>query len=285
MMIKLEDLSALAARLLQENPANRLYKTDRSMFLAPLVGAQRGDHPVFRKLQELMPGHLLPVEMFAAAFPDREVKAVSVISFSFPIHPDTVKENSREKVRPSASWLRTRAESDVLFRDVAAKLVDHLRQQGIRAMHTQTSALYKVPWHRGAPLAANWSERHVAYACGLGTFGLHHGLITAHGAAHRLMSLLVDAPCDASAMAPENPFAACLYLTQGKCGVCIKRCPAGAITAAGLDLEACRKYSYADMIEYSQELVGKATGGCALCMCGVPCSTCDPVQEQSSRRK
>jgi ferredoxin len=275
--LRLADLIAAAGQFIAATPANRLYKTDRPMFLPPIAGAQRADHPVFRKLQDLLPGHLLPADMFTAALPGPLPETLSVVSFSFPVHPDTVKENSREKIRPSESWLRTRAESDALFRDLAQELLALLQKQNIRAMHTQTSVLYKVGWNKGAPLAANWSERHVGYACGLGTFGLHHGLITAHGAAHRLMSFIIAAECDQYNQVSENPFAGCLYLTRGKCGACIQRCPAKAITKDGLDLAACRKYSYEDMVQYSQDLVGKATGGCALCMCGVPCSMCDPV--------
>ena len=39
--------------------------------------------------------------------------------------------------------------------------------------------------------ASNWSERHVAYVCGLGTFGCQ-GLITSKGLAGRFGSIITD---------------------------------------------------------------------------------------------
>jgi epoxyqueuosine reductase len=38
--------------------------------------------------------------------------------------------------------------------------------------------------------ASSWSERHAAYAAGLGTFGLCDGLITARGKAVRFGSII-----------------------------------------------------------------------------------------------
>ena len=39
---------------------------------------------------------------------------------------------------------------------------------------------------------SKWSERHAAYACGLGTFGLSKGLITEKGMAGRFASIIVS---------------------------------------------------------------------------------------------
>lgn len=36
-------------------------------------------------------------------------------------------------------------------------------------------------WDPSASFTSVWSERHVAYVCGLGTFGLSRGLITEKG--------------------------------------------------------------------------------------------------------
>ena len=42
-----------------------------------------------------------------------------------------------------------------------------------------------------------WSERHVAYVCGLGTFGLSKGIITRRGMAGRFCSLVTELELDA----------------------------------------------------------------------------------------
>jgi len=42
-------------------------------------------------------------------------------------------------------------------------------------------------------LASNWSQRHIAYAAGLGTFSLSDGFITPKGIAMRCGSVVCDA--------------------------------------------------------------------------------------------
>ena len=46
-----------------------------------------------------------------------------------------------------------------------------------------------------APVTSNWSERHIAYAAGLGTFGLCDGLITPLGKAMRCGSVVARLRC------------------------------------------------------------------------------------------
>ena len=45
---------------------------------------------------------------------------------------------------------------------------------------------------------SNWSERHIAYAAGLGTFSLSDGFITERGIAHRCGSAVVGLELPAS---------------------------------------------------------------------------------------
>ena len=90
---------------------------------------------------------------------------------------------------------------------------------------------------------SNWSERHVAYACGLGAFGLSDGLITPKGKAIRLGSVVTNLPLRASKKGFIHIITPTVFITSyGTCKVCAKRCPAGAITAKGHDKDKCGEY-------------------------------------------
>jgi epoxyqueuosine reductase QueG len=74
------------------------------------------------------------------------------------------------------------------------------------------------------------SHKHVAFAAGLGEFGLNNLLLTPeYGPRVRFASVLTDAPLE-----PDPPFNGTLC---DKCGECVKICPCGALQ------DASTKYS------------------------------------------
>ncbi|MGD2269878.1 MAG: hypothetical protein PVI06_05715 [Desulfobacterales bacterium] len=90
--------------------------------------------------------------------------------------------------------------------------------------------------------ASCWSERHVAHAAGLGTFGLCDGLITARGKAMRAGPVAAKLSIEPTPRPSANHHAYCLFFADGTCGKCIDRCQARAITEAGHDKEKCRQH-------------------------------------------
>ena len=126
--------------------------------------------------------------------------------------------------------------------------------------------------------ASSWSERHVAHAAGLGTFGLCDGLITAKGKAMRTGSVVAKIALDPTPRPYADHHAYCLHYAKNTCGKCIDRCPARAITEAGHDKEKCRQH-----LEMSRQHVKKTYlfegYGCGLCQVGVPCEAMIPVKE------
>ena len=72
---------------------------------------------------------------------------------------------------------------------------------------------------------SNWSERHIAFVCGLGTFGLSRGLITKAGIAGRFASLVTDLEFEPVLREYDG-----LYDYCTNCGACIRRCPVNAIS-------------------------------------------------------
>ena len=128
-------------------------------------------------------------------------------------------------------------------------------------------------------MASTWSERHVAYVSGLGTFGLAGGLITEKGQAVRLGSVVVQARIPATPRAYSGPFDYCLFLTRGICARCVARCPVGSVREEGRDKEPCSRHLGPVMREYVEGHFGFNGYACGLCQTGVPCESRIPSPE------
>jgi epoxyqueuosine reductase QueG len=127
----------------------------------------------------------------------------------------------------------------------------------------------------GGWLAANWSERHIAYACGLGTFGLNGLMITSRGCAVYLGSVVCDIELTPTPRAASH-VANCPYYRDGSCGHCIDRCIASAISGHGRSNVACLgnlRDEQANKIRSAgldKDLVGSAPA-CGRCSTALPC--------------
>jgi epoxyqueuosine reductase QueG len=120
---------------------------------------------------------------------------------------------------------------------------------------------------------SNWSERHIAHACGLGTFGLCDGLISPAGKAVRIGSIVLRGQIEPTPRPYIRHDEYCLFKADKTCGACIKRCPAGAITEHGHDKLLCSAYLDDKTAPYVQESYGFKGYGCGLCQTGVPCAS------------
>ncbi len=129
--------------------------------------------------------------------------------------------------------------------------------------------------------ASSWSERHAAFASGLGTFGLSDGLITPKGKAMRCGSVVARIAVPPSVRSHADHHAHCLFYLDGSCGKCIERCPAHAITRRGHDKEKCAAYIQGVSSKSIQERFGFETSGCGLCQVGVPCEAKIPLPGQT----
>lgn len=122
------------------------------------------------------------------------------------------------------------------------------------------------------PYISTWSERHTAYAAGLGTFGISKGLITKKGMAGRFGSVITDAEFEADIRPYSKPFEYCTM-----CGACMMKCPVGAIDkskgcALGKDQLICGPYvSGSHLPPHGPNR--RIRYGCGKCQCGVPCES------------
>jgi epoxyqueuosine reductase len=247
----------------------------------PLVGFSRGDDPLYGRLKEdIGPFFWTPAEAFATAFPGSEVSPaeLTVISWVLPQTELTRRDNAREEELPAKRWALSRKYGEEFNARLRDHVVSTLIQAGCEAMAPQNSPHWMRENSPRYGFASSWSERHAAFVSGLGTFGLCDGLITPKGKAVRLGSVVARIAVPPSDRPYETPHAYCLYYRDGSCGICVKRCPAGAISKeGGHDKVKCKDYSRNVCEKSIQERFGIAMYACGLCQVGVPCEAGIPV--------
>jgi len=129
---------------------------------------------------------------------------------------------------------------------------------------------------------SNWSERHIAYTAGLGTFSLSDGFITERGIAHRCGSAITNLALPTSPRIAKSPYSNCLFYVNSKCKACIARCPAGAITEKGHDKRKCQEYIESEF-HYLLEEITAGEASCGLCQTKVPCEFRNPTKEPNKK--
>ncbi len=262
----------------RESPANRLsHLDDGPIYAPPLVAYADGDDPLFQRYKEIIgPFHLTPREALGST-----AEQVSVICWVLPISRATRESNRSQAQEPSAAWAHTRHYGEQFNDALRRHVVEALQAAGYAAVAPVISPLFKIHGEGiERPPASTWSERHVLFAAGLGTFGLSDGFITPRGMAMRCGSVVSNLPLPPSPREYASHTANCLYLSEGTCGKCIARCPAGAISTQGHDKRVCQAYSYGTLLPL-RSTYGVDVVGCGLCQTGVPCEERIPMKGQA----
>lgn len=219
--------------------------------------------------------HLTPQEALSkvsARNGDATVKAdeLGVISYVLPITDQTRRENARSKERPSERWANTRLFGEEFNGKLQNHIVSLLQQRGFQAVAPeQEDELFRVFVDDKVGWTSVWSQRHMAFSAGLGTFGLSDGLITPVGKAHRVGSVVVSQALK-SVERSDDIHRDCLFYRGIDCRTCKKRCPVDAIDDNGHDKQACSEFVF-KQIPIIKELYGIDIYGCGLCQTNVPC--------------
>jgi epoxyqueuosine reductase QueG len=247
---------------------------DEPMWQDPIVGFGRGDDPYFEFLREDIGGfHWSPAEAFrlGRAGVDAKDADLCVVSIAFPQTVKTKGLNAKCVGEPTPRWTLTRGEWEGMMSGVSRKIVDALEARGVRAVSIEHIKEFKRETSEKYGVSSNWSHRHVAFICGLGTFGLSDGLITRKGKAMRFTTILIEADTPADVRGYEKYNEWCRF--RDGCRGCIKRCPVGAISEQGHDKKRCSDFLAVLKERGVQEglLRPEQTSGCGLCQCGVPC--------------
>jgi len=267
---------------INRSPENTLKNTANDKAWAnPLVGFSRGDDPIYQAYKEHVgPFHWTPPEVFNLTFPQLRVEAdqLTVISWILPQTEKTKSDLRKETVYPSESWARARVFGEEVNVKLRQHIVATLQASGIEAAAPMLSPSWERKTSERYGFASTWSERHAAYASGLGTFGLCDGLITPRGKAMRCGSVVARMQIPPTARPYQDHHAYCLFFSQGICGRCIQRCPADAISKSGHDKIKCG--GYVDVTRnYVTTHFGFEGYGCGFCQTGVPCESKIPTAE------
>ncbi|MDU4962549.1 MAG: epoxyqueuosine reductase [Sporomusaceae bacterium] len=254
------DLAAIIGEFVKNSPLNRL--GDRQIFDEPLIGVAAADDVLFDSLKQadvVCPQHLSPREWLP--------EAKAVIAFFLPFS-ECVRAANRKPGVAAREWMIGRIEGEQVNDALRRHLLSTLQTDGCKAVVPPMDDRYAVVHRR-----SNWSERHVAFIAGLGTFSLSRSLITQKGSAGRLGSVIVDRELAATPRAYRQREAYCTH-----CGACILRCPPLAITDTGKDNAVCGEYLDRVLARFHPRY------GCGKCQTGVPCEAGNPTNGGAAAR-
>jgi len=275
-------LEQLIINFINESELNKRTQLDHGRYWGePLVGFASGMDSLFFEYKKLIGSfHLTPREVISAAMRQRErsllfteIEQISVISWALSASEDTRKSNRRENQFPSKLWAFTRKYGEDCNDALKKHVIHFLEDMGYVTVAPTLLPNFQFVHDEKVGWASAWSERHVAYACGLGTFSLNDGLITSKGMAARfgsVVTLLKLAPTEKKYRHHREN---CLHFRNEKCGKCIKRCPAQAITQEGHDKERCYHYLNSEALKSKRSGYGlqDPPTSCGLCQTDVPC--------------
>ena len=264
------------------------------IFDEPLVGFADGDDAIFQDYKTIIGDfHLTPREALekhleSEGSSQEHPSAVSVISFVLPVTYETRLSLRKETMIPSLRWNHTRWHGQDLINELSRYVVSIFESSGYQAVAPELADFFRL---KSLPsgYVSNWSQRHIAYAAGLGTFSLNDGFITPRGMAMRCGSVVTDARIPPTPRIYKDHLANCLFYSDGSCRRCAERCPAGAISEQGHDKNRCLEFLFTRQKEIVKEL-GREEGyigrylGCGLCQTKVPCEARIPPKKRGKRR-
>ncbi|MBN2206073.1 MAG: hypothetical protein JW742_01595 [Candidatus Aminicenantes bacterium] len=268
---------------------------DGPLFGPPAVGVVDGDDPLFEAFAEAVDSRHLRPRAFLERHAPRgsDLTCVRVVAWALP-YAENIRRSNRRGDWPSSLYSLARNLGGALCLEAGRRMARALEAVGGAALSpalTGDADAFRSPT---TVFSSTWSERHVAYAAGLGVFGLNGGLITRLGIHVRLGSLVTNLPVPCAAGPPRGGHRApCLADGGASCGLCIGRCPVGAVSRDGLDKAKCNGRRKA--VQSRAQTAGPDSGrllahrqivngrpawrvplGCALCQCGVPCEGSNP---------
>jgi len=221
----------------------------------PIVAFVSAKDPKFAELKTIIgPWHQLPADFLP--------EAETVISYFIPFTKEVALAPKNE---PDGSpiWSEAYILINQHFHVVNQAVQDYLEAQGHQAAQIKPPKAYD-PETFHAP----WSHRSTAVIAGLATLGANNLAITHKGSGGRFCSLITSAKLTPTEGTPKKQ---CPYPINGSCGLCIKACPAGALTGGGTNKDACQAELHKNPerlqkknAKYVADICGKCLSACPL---------------------
>ena len=246
------------------------------LFDEPLIGFADAEDALFESYRQpeiIGTNFMSPKEWLPAAG--------TVVSFFLPFTEAVRRSNRADRTDPSPEWLYGRIEGQAFISRFTAGLKKMLKERRteccVPSLDERFGIRFEAAFTGEKPdfhADGRWSERHAAYACGLGTFSLSRGLISEKGIAGRYASLIVSETWPATVRDYTGVDDYCI-----KCGACARNCPAQAITVEhGKNNVLCKAQVDRMQEKYSPRY------GCGKCQVNVPCEFRVPGKRPRAER-
>lgn len=230
---------------------------------SPIVGFASADNEYIRGLRAVVhPQHQMPEEVME--------NAKTILVYFVPFTHAIVSGNAVPGLA-TRDWAQAYELTNAMFGELNQYIISVIGQLGGHAAVAPEGAVF----YRDEVIS-HWSFRHLAYAAGLGTFGVNNMLITSKGCAGRLNAIITDLDITPDQIQQEE---ACLFKKNGSCGVCMMKCPTGALSSEGFDRHACYRQCLENAAVYndfgSSYTSGDENAGsevCGKCVAGMPCA-------------
>lgn len=225
----------------------------------PLIAFADAMDPLFLKLKEVAnPEHLLAEDILKGA--------ETVITYFLPFD-ESVSISNAEGRNSSTEWARAYVETNNLIHSLNDYLIKSIEKMDYKS--AKLNPEINIDYEK---LISVWSNRHVAYIAGLGTFGLNNMLITKNGCCGRLGNVVTNMKIE-STKRPDKEY--CLFKYNGSCGYCVDKCVNDALFKDKFDRFKCFEMCL------ENDNIHNGLGGeaqvCGKCLTVVPCSFKNPV--------
>jgi len=274
------------------------------IFSSPKIGVAGGDDSIFQRFKEVVGHeHYTPLELWRECKQNKiSPSKLRIVSIVFPYATKIREESIKNQIilprmkLPAYIYSIARNYANEFKRYIMNQTIDFFEKRGFNALAGILNNTYTTIIK--GRFYSTWSERHIAFAAGLGTFSLHEGLITEVGCNIRLASVITNAPLEITLRKSDEPYANCLYYSKNMCKECISKCPAHAITEQGHDKLKCSIYQSKIAIKIIPQLKSFLKPfsrrinwndrqdtypvGCAFCQFGVPCMDKIPKTKDNS---
>lgn len=229
----------------------------------PLIAFASADDPMFPLLREVAnPNHLMPDDVLHSA--------KSVITYFLPFD-ESIPISNKDGRNSSLEWAVAYYETNKMIGKLNDFLIESIKEMGYEAAKLDPSL--NMDYEK---LTSVWSNRHMAYIAGLGTFGLNNMLITENGCCGRTGNVVTNIELKAT-QRPDYEY--CLYKHNGSCISCVDKCVNEALFTDKFDRFKCFEMCLENDELYSY--LNEEVQVCGKCLTIVPCSFNIPVEVKS----
>ena len=145
-----------------------------------------------------MPATLMPLERVVLHI-DGMLVCGAFARYAVPVSGEILARHRAAKTPTNEAWNYGYGKHGKVLDAFISGLTAELDNQGIRYFIPTKDPSFKIEQHpvmsggkEDVHYSTSWSNRHVAFAAGLGTFGVHRHLITEKGCGGVLASMILD---------------------------------------------------------------------------------------------